>query len=457
MQTSCLLGVLLFMLGPAQGMAQLEPGMIEKGKKATVLVEGSSTGGWSGSAFCVDKSGLFLTNAHVASKAIDGPNEIHLVLDVGAATQRRVRAKVVRHDEEKDLALLKVDQSVTVEDLKRDAAGALRNLIRPQEALVFTPLELGTETDLIELADVASFGYPFGTGPRVGRLVYPAVTVLPSHISSLRKSKGRLLGIQIDSQLNPGSSGGPVLDASGKVIGVVAATVPGAAMNLAIPVGRMADFMAAPGVVFDPPPLSEQDRDRQVTWTIRIEAAKAGARIPEDLSVVVTLPAGSGEPRTFTAQPEGSDSGAYTLTLSPLSGEPPRGVELLARLGIRGAAVRVHRNDGEVAIGGGKFRLSELRAIYPTGSPHAETVGGKTVRGQVEGLDKVRTMIGQRVAIFDLSQAAEITVRAYDLHPADIVAQVEAKQGSKVLATIRKRIKVVVTPATVKPGPSKPS
>jgi hypothetical protein len=124
---------------------------------------------------------------------------------------------------------------------------------------------------------------------------------------------------------------------------------------------------------------------------------------------------------------------------------------------MRGATVRVDRSDGEVAIGGSKFKLSELRAIYPTRSPHAETVGGKTVRGPIEGLDKVRTIIGQRVAIFDLAQSSEITVRTYDLHPADILAQVEVKQGSKVLATIRRRIKVVVAPAAVKPRPNKSS
>ena len=43
--------------------------------------------------------------------------------------------------------------------------------------------------------------------------------------------KANLLWIQVDSQLNPGNAGGPVLDVSGKVIGLVAATLAGAALN----------------------------------------------------------------------------------------------------------------------------------------------------------------------------------------------------------------------------------
>ena len=67
--------------------------------------------GWTGSAFCIDKSGLFLTNAHVVEQAIEEGSRIGLVLDGGRATQRILRARVLRHDDKLDLALLQIDRS----------------------------------------------------------------------------------------------------------------------------------------------------------------------------------------------------------------------------------------------------------------------------------------------------------------------------------------------------------
>ncbi len=50
--------------------AQHKPDVIERGKKATALVEvKTAEGGATGSAFCVDKSGLFITNSHVVRGA----------------------------------------------------------------------------------------------------------------------------------------------------------------------------------------------------------------------------------------------------------------------------------------------------------------------------------------------------------------------------------------------------
>ena len=96
---------------------------------------------------------------------------------------------MLRHDDRLDLALLKVDGD---------------------SGLV--ALERGKETDLKELTGLVTFGYPFGHSAAVGGAKYPDVTVLPSRITSMRKSSnGRLVAIQFNNQLNPGNSGGPVL------------------------------------------------------------------------------------------------------------------------------------------------------------------------------------------------------------------------------------------------------
>src|SRR5262249_47911114 len=181
------------------------------GKAATALVQAKAArlhpGGW------------FLTNAHVAQ------GELPLVLNPSLKAERSYAARVVRSDPELDLALLRVEG---VKDLPA--------------------LALGSDEGLEELMEVVGFGYPFGTALR-------AMSVNPGSITSLRHKDGQLHRIQLDAALNPGNSGGPVLDQYGKVIGVVVSGVRGAEGNFAIPVSVVRRFLAQPIVQFHPPAL----------------------------------------------------------------------------------------------------------------------------------------------------------------------------------------------------------
>jgi len=188
------LAVLLLLVDSAPVQAQHKPEIIERGKKATALVEvKTAEGEGSGSAFCIDRSGLFITNAHVVRGAGQVKDNVRLVIDIGLKTQRSLRAKMLRADDSLDLALLKVD---------------------PDAGL--NALELGKDDTLRETAPVVTFGFPFGRSTTVGRETYPDMTVLPSRITALRRDNGRLEGVQFDGQLNPGNSGGPVVDEAGR-------------------------------------------------------------------------------------------------------------------------------------------------------------------------------------------------------------------------------------------------
>jgi S1-C subfamily serine protease len=225
----CILVLLLGAFGSGRA-AEGPPSRVEVGKlgkAATALVEVKARRSY-GSAFCVHPSGLFLTNEHV----IQG-GEVTLVLNPGLKGEKAFRARVVRADKDLDLALLRAD-------------GA-RNL---------PALALGSDKDLSELEEVIAFGFPFGTALAPDRKEYPAVSVNVGRVTSLRRQDGKLHQVQLDAVLNPGNSGGPVLDNSGKVVGVVKSGVRGAGVNFAIPVSRAADFLARPDVRFDPPPLS---------------------------------------------------------------------------------------------------------------------------------------------------------------------------------------------------------
>ena len=194
----------------------------------------------SGSAFCIDKSGLFITNAHVVDGVEPGvEGRVKLVINIGSKNQQVLKAKVFRIDAGLDLAMLTVPATPGL-----------------------APLSLGKDDELVETAQVTTFGFPFGKLVALSRNSFPDISVNLSRISSLKRDDDRLKVVQFDGQINPGNSGGPVLDAEGRVVGVAWATVRGAGVNFAIPVGRLAEFLASPSVTFDPPPLPYNERSK---------------------------------------------------------------------------------------------------------------------------------------------------------------------------------------------------
>ncbi len=415
---SVTLAILLTLCGWEAGSAQFKPDLIKRGKSATALVEVThEKGGAAGSAFCIDASGLFITNAHVIENNDGKEGTVRLVVDIGLETQRILSAKVLRHDDELDLALL---QAVAEAGL--------------------TPLELGRDADLKDRARIVTFGYPFGKATAVGRAEYPDITVLPSRITSLHRDKGQLVAIQFDNQLNPGNSGGPVLDGSGKVIGMMAEMVPGAALNLAIPAGRLAEFLKAPGLAFNPPPLTNDDRKRPVTWTIQLLPSTPQARLPEGMSVVVAIHDDTGKPRRFTTEPAGS--GAFKMTLTPLPTELAPWIQLGVQPNPPIEAFTLLSKDKEIRVGDTTLKLSEILWIWGGESPRVKAIKGRLIEGPIEGLGTVRTTDGRRTGTVELNQAQSIQFLQVRLAVDEIAIEVEAKQDTKVLATIHKQTRV---------------
>ncbi len=405
-----LLALLLLARPTAQAQSQTKIDVVDRGKRATALVEVTSPRGeGSGSGFCIDKAGLFITNAHV----VEGAAQVRLVVDIGLKSQRSLRAKVLRSDDEFDLALLKVDAD-----------------------LGLTPLELGKDDSLSLTDPVTAFGFPFGH--LVAAASAPDITVIRSRVTSLRMDDGKLRFVQFDGQLNPGNSGGPVLDDEARVVGVAVATIRGAAINLAVPVRLLSEFLAAPGLVFDPPPLAYKDRSRPVTWTIKVLPPTPVSRLPEKLSVVVKLATGPENVRTLTAQPVGG--GVFMVKVTPVPRDPDRKVELDAKFPT-GEAYHFEVKDGDVKVGRQSFMLSDLRMLFGWPSPRAHTSRGQVAYGPITGLGKVKVKAGKKTVTIDLNRASLINARPLGPpQPVQAVeAVVEARQGSRVLATVHKR------------------
>ena len=98
------------------------------------------------------------------------------------------------------------------------------------------PIDYVHQPLLSETMPVYIFGFPFGKVLATSK-GSPAITVGKGSISSLRlNDDGELALVQIDGALNPGNSGGPVVDTQGRLVGVAVATIKNSSgIGLAIP------------------------------------------------------------------------------------------------------------------------------------------------------------------------------------------------------------------------------
>ena len=161
----------------------------------------------AGSGFVLDKEGHILTNYHV----IEGAETI----DVSFGDQLSAPATVIGTDPRNDVAVLKVD-------------------LDPK---MLQPVTLGSSADLHVGQWAIAIGNPFG---QFGRTLTTGV------ISSLDRAiegpdNRTITGIiQTDAAINKGNSGGPLLDSSGRVIGITSAifspTGTSAGVGFAVPV-----------------------------------------------------------------------------------------------------------------------------------------------------------------------------------------------------------------------------
>ncbi len=175
---------------------------------------------YSGSGFFISSNGFLITNYHVVQPVVTAYeinfpsviNNIDVYLNSGTEKYRKYSARVVAIDKKNDVALLCLTEAIT------------------------TPcLNIDYSEDLVESTPVWAFGFPLSEEFSVIQRG-PEITVTNGSITSLRHDDRNMLNtIQLDAVVKPGNSGGPLVNSSGQVIGIVNLAMGETRFNFAVP------------------------------------------------------------------------------------------------------------------------------------------------------------------------------------------------------------------------------
>ena len=279
--------------------AAFDPAALYAGRAdgvVTIYANLGADGSSQGSGFVIDEDGLVLTNAHVItnvsesrSSAVRGASAVYVEFSDGD----RVRADIVGWDLFSDVGVVRVSAS----DHR------------------LSPVPLGNSSTVRVGEPVAAIGSPFGqqTSLSVG-----VVSATGRSIDSLTSGFAVANAIQLDAPINRGSSGGPLFDAAGRVIGI----------NAQIE----STSGTAEGVGFAIPINVAQRSLDQLVRTGRVRYAYIGIRTQD-----VT----PGIARTFDL---GAERGALVMRVD--EGTPA------ARAGLRGGTKTEIYNGLDITLGG---------------------------------------------------------------------------------------------------------
>jgi S1-C subfamily serine protease len=319
--------VMVLATAAAHADESLAPETARRLKEATVYVKVAiGPLALSGSGFVIQSSGdsaLIVTNQHVVAKpkilspggfipGLRGRDRITLmriqralaasepvvsvVFNSGEPGEQVVKAEVLCQVEDPDLAVLKVSSL-------RGAPRAIefRRAIQPAETM-----------------PVFVLGFPFGDSLSTNK-ANPNITIGRGSVSSLRKDKsGKVVRVQIDGSLNPGNSGGPVVDGGGNLVGVAVQTIQGSNIGMTIPAGEVAAMLEGglgrPTVTVTPAVDGAAPRyDIAVPVIDPLKKLKS-ASIQFVMKPITADPAKAGKPQL------GPDAASRKLDLSPRGG-----------------------------------------------------------------------------------------------------------------------------------------
>lgn len=202
------------MVSAVEAQPALSPEGLAALRSATVLVR-DQTQERRGTGFVAavrDGNVFVVTCAHVVKPERGAEPKLSLVFNAGTNSARTTEARISVLHEDSDLALL-----------------VCQGCEAPE------PLALAEDVELPETTPLFVLGFPFGEALARPRET-PVATVSKASVAAIRRDPdGIVERVQLDCELNPGNSGGPVVDADGRVVGVAVAKVLGTNISFCIP------------------------------------------------------------------------------------------------------------------------------------------------------------------------------------------------------------------------------
>jgi hypothetical protein len=242
------------------------------------------------------------------------PPVVAVVFGSGTGEERLVRAEVLAVDKASDLAVLKVS-----------------GVERLPEPLVFEGVPAPEETMTVYM-----IGYPFGSTLALPR-TNPAVTIGKGTVTALRlDARKELTLIQIEAEVHPGNSGGPVVDTQGRLVGITRAKVRDTRIGLVIPASRLGQLLNGRPVHID------------------MNLLRRGKRL--DLAVNLRL---------FDPYRRVRSATLHFVPLGSLEGKAPRAGRLLSDLpGGKKVALRLADQVGRAALAAPRAEDGALTLAY---------------------------------------------------------------------------------------------
>ena len=209
MKRMLLVFLLLLFASTAIFAEDLNANICEYAKPAVVTVK---AGDKTGSGFFINSEGYILTNAHV----VRGEKKLRVLL----ANKSELPAVIIAIADKADVALLKV---------------AKNNV---------PVLRIGESKKLRQADAVLILGAPQGL----------SFTASRASIGAIEREENGVKYIQIDGPVNPGNSGGPVINMRGEVVGITTAMLQNAqSIGFALPIDTVYEFLKKQPVTLDVP------------------------------------------------------------------------------------------------------------------------------------------------------------------------------------------------------------
>jgi hypothetical protein len=247
------------------GQEGLSENVLNEIKGATLFIKVNG-GYWraSGTGFLFKTEGQIgyvATNAHV----VERPTEVHsegrvtisaIINSGNPSTEVSAPANIVALDHDADLAVLKIQSTHLPNPIRRFSSQTIRETM---------PLYI--------------FGFPFGQDLQLSTAAgqNPAVTVGKGTISSIRVLSKDSKMYQIQGDLNPGNSGGPVVELDGALVGIAEAKVVGTQIGFVIPyqwfldilIGRVSQCVFTHSEKPEDPQLSKSESSQGVIYHVK--------------------------------------------------------------------------------------------------------------------------------------------------------------------------------------------